>query len=179
MSAYHDLIIEGISADENEISVCEMEEISIMLGEPTDFTRGEGYYNELLRFCKAPRSPKANPSFPVGGYFDNIETFTEHPSKPDRFYSLDPDGRQCREKGLYLVGHTRGYHSESNELLERMVEYAKQNKIAFDGPVYSIYLFDEICMLDTSQYLLQVAASIKSFEYRLTSLPYQRLQNES
>lgn len=172
-------IFEGISANENEISICEMPEIRIMLGEPTYYAEGEEFYSQYLEFCKKPRNPKLNPSFPAGGYYDSIESFTAHPSQPDRFYSLDPDGQERKERGMYLVGYTRGYYGQLNDLPERMVEYAKQNKITFDGPIYNICLLDELCITDTDQYLMQVSASIESPNYRVARNPKEHLPDEN
>lgn len=165
-SVYQKQLIDGISADEHKIFVMPMPEVPIVLGEPTAFAGGEGFYNEFRDFLTKPRNPKLNPLYPIGGYFDSFNTFLEHPSEPDRFFSLDPNGRERREKGLYLVGYTRGYYGETNDLPQRMAEYAEKNMITFDGPVFNTYLFDELSIPDPDNYLLQVAASIKSMDYR-------------
>lgn len=173
------MMVEGISANENEISICEMPEVKLVLGEPTLFAENESFFNEYLKFRKKPRNPKINPSYPSGGYYDSIDTFTAHPSQADRFFSLDPDGYERKERGMYLVGYTRGYYGALNDLPERMVEYAKQHKITFDGPVYNICLLDELCIPDTNQYLMQVSASIESHDYRLARHPREHIQDES
>ena len=177
ISIYHDMIIEGINADEGDIAVCEMPEMTIMLGDPTDFAEGEGFIREFQSFCAKPRSPRLNLSFPVGGYFDSIEDFNEHPSEPSRFFSLDPGGREQKEKGLYLVAYTRGYYGQVNDLPQRMVKYAKEHKIVFDGPVYNLYLFNEISTMEPGQYLLQVSSAIKETEHEFTLHPHRHFQN--
>ena len=63
--------------------------------------------------------------------------------------------------GLYLIGYTRGYYGETNDLPNRMTAFAKKNGLIFNGPVYNIYLYDEMSVADANQYLLQVSASVK------------------
>ncbi|MDR1537180.1 MAG: hypothetical protein LBU32_04140 [Clostridiales bacterium] len=62
------MLNEGISADESEISFREMPETPILLGEPTNFSGGEGVYGEFLAFCSKPRDQGLNLSYPIGGF---------------------------------------------------------------------------------------------------------------
>lgn len=177
ITVYHDMIIEGINADEDDIAICEMPEIPIVLGAETAFVDGEGFMNEFLAFCAKPRSPKLNLSFPVGGYFADIDAFYNHPSKPTRFFSLDPSGRERKEKGRYLVAYTRGYYGETNDLAARIAAYAKKNKVSFDGPVYNIYLFNEVTTIDPGQYLMQISAAIKDADHPFSLHPHRHFQS--
>jgi DNA-binding transcriptional MerR regulator len=176
INLYHENIIDGINADLDEMSVEKMVEKSITLGEKADFENYSNFYGEFLAFCTQPRSPKLNVSYPVGGYFEDMECFLNHPSKPSRFFALNPNGQQKKEKGLYLVGYTRGYYGQTNDLPEKMSAYANEHKIIFDGPVYNIYLIDEISSSDPSQYLLQVAASIKETQHDYTKHPHHHFK---
>lgn len=160
VNTFLDLLVQGLSATETEITVYEMPEMRIILGKRNDFTGSEGFYSEYIRFCKAPHTPKLNLSFPIGGYFDSMDDFLRTPSQPLRFFSLDPKGHDYKNAGLYVVGYTRGYYGETNDLPERMKAYADENGLEFSGPVYHIYLFDEISVSDPDNYLLQVAASV-------------------
>jgi DNA-binding transcriptional MerR regulator len=177
INTYHDNIMEGINADEEEISICEMPKVQITLGEKTDFGADDSFYNNYMDFCAKPRNPKLNLSYPVGGYFDSMEDFSNHPSQPSRFYSLDPSGRNVKDKGLYLIGYTRGYYGETNDLPDRLMDYAEKHKIEFVGPVYNMYLFDEISMSDTSKYLLQVSASIKDARHEFNRHPHRHFKS--
>jgi hypothetical protein len=49
-----------------------------------------------------------------------------------------------------------------------MKSYAKKNGLIFNGPVYNTYPFDELCMDDPNQYLLQACAAVKETK-RLSS----------
>jgi DNA-binding transcriptional MerR regulator len=177
MNVFHDLLIEGISAEENDIIVCEMPEMPIILGESTNFANHDGFIIDFLAFCNTPRKPRLNLSYPIGGYFTDMEAFLRSPSEPTRFFSFDPNGYERKEQGLYLVGYTRGYYGKTNNLPQRMEDYAKKHNIIFNGPVYNIFLFDELSTLDPEQYLLQVTASITKTQHTLSHHPHHHFKN--
>ena len=163
-----ELLNEGISITEDEIHVSELDERPVIMGDVNDFTGETGFARELTRFCNSRREPRINLSYPVGGYFDSMDMFLGEPSQPTRFFYLDPNGYEKMEAGLYLVGYTRGYYSRANDLPMRMAEFAKKNGLQFNGPVYIIYLFDEVSVVDPDRYLLQASASVS--ETRRASL---------
>ena len=160
IGTFIELLNEGMSVTESEISVTEMPEKRIILGDRTDFSGSSEFYGEYIRFCNTPHEPKINPSYPVGGYWESMAVFLDEPSHPMRFFSLDPKGNERRAAGLYLNGYTRGYYGHTNDLPERMTVFAKKNGLVFTGAVYNTYLFDEISIADPEQYLLQVSASV-------------------
>jgi hypothetical protein len=160
IDVFMELLTEGICATETEISVYEMPEKQIILGGKTDFQNSEGFLREFMKFCNSNHEPTLNLSYPIGGYFENIEAFLNEPSRPARFFSLDPKGHDKKAEGLYLIGYTRGYYGQTNDLPERMNTYAKKNGLIFNGAVYNIYLFDELSISDPEQYLLQVSAPV-------------------
>jgi hypothetical protein len=155
-----------------------MLETNIILGEPTDFSYGDGFVGEFLAFCNTPRRPELNLSYPIGGYFTNMETFLYHPGEPTRFFSLDPAGLEKKDKGRYLVGYTRGYYGTTGDLPKRMEAYAKKHELVFDGPVYNIYLFDVISMMDPGQYLLQVSVPVREMKHTFSHHPRMQLRDE-
>jgi hypothetical protein len=89
-----------------------------------------------------------------------MDLFLRDSSLPTRFFSYDPNGKDRIEGGLYLTGYTRGYYGQTNGLPGRMADYADQNGLMFNGPVYNTYLFDELSVAAPDQYLLQVSASV-------------------
>lgn len=159
--SYYKMITEGINADIDELSIRRLPELPITLGDPTFFAKGKSFFDDFISFCKKPRNPELNLNYAIGGYFDSMDAFVNHSSKPDRFYSLDPDGGAVRENGTYLVGYTYGYYGTTNDLPKRMLEYANKNNLTFDGPVYNIFIQDELCITNPNNYLLKVSASIK------------------
>jgi hypothetical protein len=163
-----------MSVTETEISVSEMPEKRLILGDETDFSGSTEFYGEFIRFCNAPHEPKFNPSYPIGGYWSSMAAFLDEPSRPMRFFSLDPKGYERRTAGLYLNGYTRGYYGQTNDLPERMAVYAKKNGLVFTGAVYNTYLFDEISISDPQQYLLQVSASVSETRRVASRRPRRR-----
>jgi len=160
VETYIELLITGLSATENEITISEMPEIRISLGDVNDFTDSFMFYREFNKFCHTHKEPNLNLAYPIGGFFESMDAFIDHPSQPTRFFSLDPQGHDHKESGLYLVGYTRGYYGETNDLPERMASYANENRLTFTGSVYNIYLFDEVSVNDPKQFLLQVTAEV-------------------
>ena len=175
IGTYIDLIDEGLSVTETEIYVSEMPEKHFILGDVNNYNGKTTFYEEFIHFYKAPHEPKLNPSFPIGGYWTSMAAFLDEPSLPMQFFSIDPKGREQRPAGLYLNGYTRGYYGQTNDLPKRMETFAKKNGLVFNGPVFNIYLFNEISIVDSGQYLLQVSASV-SETYRIPSRrPRRRL----
>ena len=160
INTFIELLSEAARVSEKELSVVEMPEKQIILGDLNDFGDDAGFTREFLRFYNTPREPELNMSFPVGGYFEDMAAFLGEPSQPTRFFSRDPKGRERKAAGLYLTGYTRGYYGRTNDLPERMEGYARKHGLAFNGPVYNIYLIDEISETNPENYLLQACASV-------------------
>jgi len=160
VNTFLELLNEGMSVAETEISVCERPEKRLILGDINNFSGNAGFHGEFIRFCKTPREPKVNTSYPIGGYWDSMAAFLNEPSRPVRFFSLDPKGNERRAAGLYMNGYTRGYYGQTNGLPEQMAAFAIKNGLVFTGAVYNTYLFDEISIDNPEQYLLQVSASV-------------------
>ena len=161
INTFIDLLNEGMSVTETDITVSETPEKRLILGDICDFSNSTEFYGEFIRFCNDdPHEPKLNLSYPIGGYWESMAAFLDEPNRPMRFFSLDPKGYDKRAAGLYLNGYTRGYYGHTNDLPGRMAAFAKKHGLVFTGAVYNIYLFDEISVADPEQYLLQVSASV-------------------
>jgi hypothetical protein len=160
IAVYLDFMTEGLFADESEIFVSEAAERRIILGEPNEYRDGEDFHGALARFRAARYTPELNPAYPIGGRFDSMERFLSDPSRPVRFFSHDPAGKEAIAGGLYLTGYMRGYYGQTNGLPGRMAEHADRNGLTFIGPVYNTYLLDELSIKDPEQYLLRVSASV-------------------
>jgi DNA-binding transcriptional MerR regulator len=160
IAIFLDFITEGLFAEESEIFVREVAGKRIVLGEANEYENGESFFGAFARFCAARHTPELNPAYPIGGYFDCMERFMDDPSRPARFFSHDPAGKESIAGGLYLMGYTRGYYGRTNDLPRRMASYATRNGLTFDGPVYNTYLLDELSVTDPNQYLMQASASV-------------------
>lgn len=150
-----------LAADGPEISVQRLGETNIILGPDTDFTGEETYYRPFMDFCTAAAAFGINVRYPIGGYYRSMDTYLKFPSQPSKFFSLDPSGRESRPAGKYLVGYTRGYYGEMGDLPQRMLDYAKERDLTFNGPLYVLYLLDEVSVPECDQYLAQVTVGVR------------------
>jgi DNA-binding transcriptional MerR regulator len=154
------LIRQGLKADEKKISITRMEDLELILWPANEYQEGDTFIEPLAAFINQAGEHFINLSFPVGGYWDSFESFNKEPARPDRFFSVDPVGTYRLKKGEYLIGYTRGYYAEMGDLPERLTSYAKKNDVTVSGPVYTMYLFEETCSQDHSQYLAQTLVPI-------------------
>jgi len=161
IGTFLELLTAGMMATEDEFVVSEMPERRIILGDPNDFGDSVSFFRAFTQFCNAPHDPKLNLSYPIGGYFESMDAFLDEPSRPTRFFSLDPEGHEKIQAGLYLTGYARGYYGQTNGLEKRMAAFAKKNGLVFTGPVINIYLFDEMSVADPDQYLLRASAPVR------------------
>ena len=158
--AYCGLIEEGLHANEREISVKQMLATPIELGPFNDFNGGY-FYDNFFNFLRKMEERNINPAFPAGGFYTDIDAFTDNPGRPNRYFSYVPTGHNMKDAGEYMVGYTRGYYGHLGDLPMRMQKYAKENDLHFTGPVYEMYLFNEVAIEDSDQYLIQVSVPVK------------------
>jgi DNA-binding transcriptional MerR regulator len=156
-----ELIQAGCSVRESEIFEQQLDARPIFMGEPNDFSKSPLFYEPFVRFCARAQELRFSPSYPIGGYFESMEAFLDEDSKPTRFFSLDPNGKQTIAGGRYLVGYARGYYGNMGDVGARIEAYAKANGLKFCGPLYVIYLHDEISIKEKDRFLAQVSATIK------------------
>lgn len=161
-----DLLNESTSVSEKKIFISDLPEKKIVLGSINDFSNQSDFIGQYIHFFNAIHDSDIKLSFPIGWYYESMDALLKEPLQPTRFFSLDPHGNEKKEAGLYLIGHTRGNYGQVNDLPERMNAFAKKNNLAFNGPVFNIFLTDEISEVKPENYLLQVCASVK--EARLT-----------
>ncbi|MCL1830719.1 MAG: MerR family transcriptional regulator [Oscillospiraceae bacterium] len=156
-----ELIRTGLKVDETQISVQFMDEKALKIWPRNEYHEGDNFVDPLSAFIHYSGDYYVNLSFPVGGCWDSLDDFVEQPSRPQNFFSIDPVGINKREEGEYLVGYTRGYYAEMGDLPQRLAAYAKENNLIPYGPLYTMYLYEEICMQDKSQYLAQSFVAVK------------------
>jgi len=159
--ARRELINMGMKADVNKISVVHMDEKAMIKWPRNEYQEGETFIEPLAAMVPATAEHHINLSFPVAGYHDSMESFKKAPGCPDHFLSIDPIGTHTRLSGDYVVGYIRGYYGEAGDLPERMQAFARENSLNIPGPVYTMYLHDEICTMDPSQYLGQFSVQIQ------------------
>ena len=156
-----ELIRFGLGVDDSRISVEPREDRACILWPRNEYNEGDTIIEPLADFIKRSDEYHVNLAFPIGGYWDDFASFLKEPSRPDHFFSVDPVGKHIIKEGDYLIGYTRGYYAEMGDLPQRLASYVQENSVNVAGPVYVMYLHDEACTQDPSQYLAQFCAAVK------------------
>ncbi|MDR1082337.1 MAG: MerR family transcriptional regulator [Coriobacteriales bacterium] len=152
------LMQSALPRDEAEMTIRFSEEMRIALGPINDFQPSEENYHRVFsNYYRIARSLRVNLGYPIGGYFDTVEEFLKTPAQPKRYFSLDPSGLEVKRAGNYLMGYTRGGYGTMNDLPTRVDSYLKEHDIAQAGPVYQIYILNEVSIQDTQDYLQQIS----------------------
>ena len=151
---------EGEWVDTTAISILYREEKVLILGPRNNWETNEPFYECFMKFCNMALDLRINLSFPIGGYHEDLESFVKSPGQPDRFFSLDPTGNRKREAGKYVTGFSRGYYGDLDDVSKRLGAYIKDHSLKVQGPVYTIYLLDEICTAEPGQYLAQIGVAV-------------------
>ena len=159
--ARRELIQMGMKIDESTLTVMHLESRQMIIWPKNEYKEGDTFLEPLTKHISETHEHHINLSFPVGGRHDNMDSFAKAPGCPDNFLSIDPIGTYERKAGNYLVGYVRGYYGQLGDLPERMTAYANDNSIKLSGPVFTMYLHEEICTPDPSQYLAKVSVAIE------------------
>ena len=177
--AYRRNIQNGLLGDENRIALEMLEEAHFILGPANVFKEGEGdlFGDPYTRFCEEAKDYRINLRYPIGGYHYDMESFSAAPGQPDKYFSLDPIGNCTRESGQYLTAYKRGDHSGYGDLPEKMAAYARERGLYPTGPVYTMFLLDEISTRDPEQYLLHIAVSVSKRPEAAKRAARERAQN--
>jgi DNA-binding transcriptional MerR regulator len=158
---YRNNIQAGMAADIRDISVQELNEARITLGQVADFSGAATFYAPFMEFCNMAHENKIDLHYPIGGVYEDIHVFLRTPSQPTRFFSLDPRGNSKRKAGQYIVAYNKGYYGEFGDLPQRLVAYAQAQGLSFCGSLYITYLLDEISVIDHNQYLSQIVVGVR------------------
>ncbi|MDR0858312.1 MAG: MerR family DNA-binding transcriptional regulator [Oscillospiraceae bacterium] len=150
----------SLGIDENVITPYKLDESILAFAPENDFGDNASFYTAFKKACNWFRTQKVNLSYPIGGYFDTFEGFTKEPSRPSKFFSIDPNGPDKRNAGNYLRAYTRGFYGEMGDLPERFTDYISANKIKKPGAVYVLYVQDEVSIPEPSNYLAQASLEL-------------------
>ena len=158
--ARRELINFGMRIDENEIGIMKRDYLPLTIWPPNEYHGDDTFIEPLAAFINQASDYHVNLSFPVGGYYQDLEQLAETPKRPQSFFSIDPMGKQAREEREYLVGFARGDYGEMGDTPERMLAYAQENRVDVSGPTYAIYLYEESSMKEPSEYLVELCATV-------------------
>ena len=157
---YTAMIEEGLHAETRELSIQHMPEMALELGPENDYSSGYLYVS-FFNFLEKMEERNISSAYPAGGYYENLDSFIEKTGEPDRYFMHFPTGRDKKPVGEYLVGYARGYYGQLGDLPNRMKDYINENDLISKGPVYEMYLFDEVVVDNPDQYLIQVSVQIE------------------
>ena len=159
--ARRELINYGMRVNEDEVALMHRDDLPLVLWPRNAYEENDTFVEALGGFVNQAGEQRVNLSFPVGGYYDSLDELAQAPERPQHFFSIDPTGRDTRVAGDYLIGFSRGYYADMGDLPDRIRAYADKHGIVIAGPVYAIYLFDEICVHEMDEYLVQLCVSVE------------------
>ncbi|MDR1805554.1 MAG: MerR family transcriptional regulator [Clostridium sp.] len=163
---YENLIGHGITADEENVVEMDMEEFPIFIGPENKFEKSKLFYSDFVAFCKYAREHGISLSFPIGGLFEDVDALIRSSGQPKWFFSTSPRGAQIKPAGHYIVGYHRGYYGVLGDLPQKLIDYAKEHNLETEGPVFVIYVLDEVCIGDPDRLLAQAAVMVKPAKKR-------------
>ena len=157
-------IQDGIMAHEGLIRLEYLDETRYVPGGLNDlsFKTDASFYSAFIKFCKSADKRRINLRYPVGAYHEDISGFLNTPNRPERYISLDPLGNSVRPKGKYLVAYKRGYYGVFGDIAQEMADYALENELVMKGPVFVIYLLDEISIAEPEDYLARISVGVSA-----------------
>lgn len=151
----------GMEHTDESVRILPMQDMSFILGNPNEYGDEKEFFAPFIGFCQKADDLRINLNYPIVGYHKSMHTFLRAPGLPEYFASIDPTGNRVCPAGHYLIGQTRGNYGELGDLPDKMAAFAKENALALTGPVFTMYLHDEVCMDDPSRYLAQVRVAVK------------------
>lgn len=164
LATLQETIEEVLKINEDEISVRQLDEAPIVLGNANDFSNGKNDYDALRVFyddlCEMPEEMTFG--YPVWARFSEERIKRGDWIFPDRYYFYSPTGRQTRPGGQYAIGYTRGGYGQTDSLYKRLLDYIGQNKLEICGDIYEEYPLNEVCIADDTNYLIRVMIPVRT-----------------
>ena len=155
VETYSDLITKGLDAKADQLIIRDVPVRFITMGPENDFSTSPTFERAFSHFYRMAKHYDIDLRFPVGGYFDDFETFQKAPGQPTHFFSVDPQGKDKLPAGKYLIGYSVGPYGETHNLELRMARYLKRHQLKTLGPVYNVFLLDEISLVNSDDYLME------------------------
>ena len=157
------IINSAMDVDEDQITVRFLPAEAIILGDLNDYSRGRNDYDALLSFYHTmhKKHPDLDLNYPVWGCFSEDRIKQGDWVWPDRFYFYNPEGRDKKPAASYAIGYARGGYGQSGGLYERIMDYIDGNGYEVAGDVYEEYPLNEVCITDSTNYLIRVMITVR------------------
>ena len=152
-----------LNIDIDEITVEELPERSIVLGDQNRYGDGRSDYDALLDFylkCHE-KYPELDLNYPVWAIFSQERLRKQDWIWPDRYYFYGPEGYEKIPPGLHATGFKRGGYGDTHDLYVRLLDYIDENSYEIRGPAYEEYPLNEICVLNDDDYLIRISIPVK------------------
>jgi len=152
-----------LNIDEDKISIQFMPAEAIILGDLNDYSYGRDNYDALLSFYQAisKKYPGLDMNYPVWGAFSEDSFKRGDRVWPERYYFYNPEGRDKKPAAFYAIGYARGGYGDSDELYRRILDYIDRNGFEICGDVYEEYPLNEVCINDSSNYLIRAMVTVR------------------
>ncbi|MCL1895766.1 MAG: MerR family transcriptional regulator [Clostridiales bacterium] len=150
----------GLASDEAIVETRFFDELPIVVGSANNFENSGFFFDAFLRFCEEAKQYRIDLRLPVGGMFSDFDAFCENPAFPTNFFSVDPKGLDKRPAGKFVSAFSRGYYGETGTLVERMKSFIQEQDLKITGPVFHIFLHDELSIDDPHNYLLHASVEV-------------------
>ncbi|MDR0822096.1 MAG: MerR family transcriptional regulator [Oscillospiraceae bacterium] len=150
----------SLNVDENAIEQIQSDTVSITFAPDNVFGNCPCFYSAFRDACAWFRRSGVNLCYPIGGWWASFREFLAEPSRPDKFFSLDPRGRDEKPAGDYLIAYTRGFYGEMGNLPDRLLTNIASGEPKKPGPVYVIYVQDEVSVPNPNNYLSQATVAL-------------------
>jgi len=164
---YRELITRAMGVREDEIEDEVRERTPMFVGPAIDPVDPLPTFESFAAFQRHAQRSTVSLSYPIGGLYESLGALRERPQTPASYFSLCPDGTDSAPAGRYLSGFCRGPYGRLGDLPDRLEAYAQEHKLTPIGPVYVIYLLDEISVGDPADYLAQVSLPVTAKRLKL------------
>jgi DNA-binding transcriptional MerR regulator len=162
LETFHSIIDYALNLEEGTIVLRRNKGLAILLGPSIDRTKAktfqEGIHEARRHFQEVV--PPSEMSYPIWGIYERESIEKRRWELPDRFYMANPNGRDERAAGWYVIGTTRGGLNASQGLLKRLCAYIEGKGLELKGPAYVDYLLDEVCVKDADKHLIHISIAV-------------------
>jgi DNA-binding transcriptional MerR regulator len=161
LNTYRKLIDLGNTVKKNEVFIDYRNEVKISVGKDIDFGNDTSYYTGFVGFLASAEENGIDLSYPIGGYFNDFESFSNMPNRPDKFYSYDPNGKDSIPAGNYMSYYANCDYSDVSLAPNILTEYATKNGYECIGPVYNLWIQDEVSVPNPLDYLVEIRVAVR------------------
>ena len=146
---------------EDEISISFQHHAPIRIGVKNRKLYPDDFFDSFITYIEDATEHGVDLRFPIGGLWESWDSFIEVPGLPDNFFTIEPKGPDARVSGAYVTAYGRGYYGEPGDLPDRMAAFIKKRGVKVKGPVYCVYILDELSIPDRDNYLMQAIVAVE------------------